>query len=67
MHDALLTVCPSCNSDRYVKQLSVAGFRFKGNGYYVTDFKCDAGKCKDENTPAPAAMPCGGNCVCHSS
>jgi len=65
MNDAALTVCPSCNSDRYVKQLSVAGFQLKGSGWYATDFKCPVAKGKNEN--APAELPCGGGCGCHSS
>ena len=64
MNDAALTVCPSCNSDRYVRQLSVAGFQLKGSGWYATDFKCGAGKGGKAPDPMP---PCGGNCACHSS
>jgi len=64
MSDAALAVCPSCNSDRYVKQLSVAALQFKGSGFYATDYKCGASKGKDEN--APAAMPCAGGCACHA-
>jgi len=67
MNDAALTVCPSCNSDRYVKQLSAAGFQLKGSGWYATDFKCPVVNGKDKNAPAPAEMPCGGSCACHSS
>ena len=65
MSDAVLTVCPSCNSDRYVKQLSVAGFQLKGSGWYATDFKCGASKGKDEN--ASASAPACDGCPCHSS
>jgi len=68
MSDAALTVCPSCNSDRYVKQLSVAGFQLKGSGWYATDFKCPvAANNKGEKAPDAAALPCGGSCACHSS
>jgi len=67
MNDAVLTVCPSCNSDRYAKQLSVAGFQLKGSGWYATDFKCGAGKGKDENAPTTApASSCDG-CPCNPS
>jgi len=65
MNDAALTVCPSCNSDRYVKQLSAAGFQLKGSGWYATDFKCPVANGKDEKTPAQP--PCAGSCGCHSS
>jgi predicted nucleic acid-binding Zn ribbon protein len=69
MSDAALTVCPSCNSDRYVKQLTAAGFHLKGNGWYATDFKCPMasnGKPGNASEAAPAP-PCAGGCGCHSS
>lgn len=31
-------VCPTC-SNPTEKQVTAASFSFKGNGYYVTDFK----------------------------
>ncbi|MDR3213560.1 MAG: zinc ribbon domain-containing protein [Azoarcus sp.] len=64
MSDAVLTTCPSCGSDRYIKQISAAGFQLKGSGWYATDFK--GGKAKG----APASEtspPCGGHCACHPS
>jgi len=64
MSDAVLTVCPSCNSDRYVRQLSAAGFQLKGSGWYATDFKCPAGNGKSQASDAPAP-PCAGSCACH--
>ena len=67
MSDAVLTQCPSCGAERYVKLLSAAGFQLKGTGWYATDFKgsnaCPAvedAKKKDE--PAPA---CAASCACH--
>lgn len=39
MSDALLTVCPSCGADTFVKQVTAAGFQLKGSGWYVTDFR----------------------------
>ena len=65
MSDAALTTCPSCNSDRYVKQISAAGFQLKGSGWYATDFKCGVGKGRDENTPA--TPPSCDGCPRHSS
>lgn len=32
-------VCPSCGAETLVKQISAAGFRLKGTGWYETDFK----------------------------
>ena len=37
--DPVLTTCPACGAETFVKQLTAAGFQLKGNGYYVTDFK----------------------------
>ena len=39
LSDPLLTTCPSCGAETFVKQLTAAGFQLKGSGWYVTDFK----------------------------
>jgi putative FmdB family regulatory protein len=39
MADAPLTLCPACGKESLQKQLSAAGFRLKGGGWYETDFK----------------------------
>lgn len=39
MSDDPLSVCPSCGTTGYAKQLSAAGFQLKGSGWYATDFK----------------------------
>ncbi|HLL18553.1 MAG TPA: FmdB family zinc ribbon protein [Rubrivivax sp.] len=39
MSDALLTQCPACGAEAYVKQVTAAGFQLKGSGWYVTDFR----------------------------
>jgi putative FmdB family regulatory protein len=39
MSDPLLTTCPACGAETYVKQLTAAGFQLKGSGWYVTDFR----------------------------
>ncbi|MET0356131.1 MAG: zinc ribbon domain-containing protein [Cellvibrio sp.] len=31
--------CPACNKPALKKQISAAGFRLKGGGWYETDFK----------------------------
>ena len=36
--DPLIT-CPTCQQDSLKKQVSAAGFRLKGSGWYETDFK----------------------------
>lgn len=42
--DAPLTDCPACNQSTLKKQISAAGFRLKGSGWYETDFKKDGDK-----------------------
>jgi len=54
--DPLLSECPACGKPALKKQISAAGFRLKGKGWYETDFK-DSGKkpadkpAKDTKTP----------------
>lgn len=37
--DPLLTTCPECGRETYEKQVTAAGFRLKGTGWYETDFR----------------------------
>ena len=37
--DAPIAACPKCNSSKYFKKISAAGFALKGSGWYVTDFR----------------------------
>ncbi len=37
--DPLLTHCPNCGAETFVKQVTAAGFKLKGTGWYVTDFR----------------------------
>jgi putative FmdB family regulatory protein len=37
--DEPLNDCPECESPTLKKQISAAGFRLKGSGWYETDFK----------------------------
>ncbi|HWV15213.1 MAG TPA: zinc ribbon domain-containing protein [Cellvibrio sp.] len=39
LSDALLVDCPACAKPALKKQISAAGFRLKGGGWYETDFK----------------------------
>ena len=57
MSDPLLTTCPACGAETYVKQLTAAGFQLKGSGWYVTDFRNgDSGaKAKSDDTAASVA------------
>ncbi len=36
---APLINCPACSAPELKKQISAAGFRLKGSGWYETDFK----------------------------
>ncbi len=72
LSDPLLVDCPACNKPALKKQISAAGFRLKGGGWYETDFKSgnkknlagDAGGGAPSSSPAsapaaatPAAKP----------
>jgi putative FmdB family regulatory protein len=64
MSDEPLLDCPECSKPGLKKQISAAGFRLSGSGWYETDFKSgskknlsgEGGKAqvKTANTPAPA-------------
>lgn len=34
-------ICPHCGAEALTKQISAAGFRLKGGGWYETDFKSE--------------------------
>ena len=42
MSEPPATECPHCHASGLVKQVSAAGFRLKGGGWYETDFKSDS-------------------------
>lgn len=44
MSDAALVDCPECSKPELKKQISAAGFRLKGGGWYETDFKSGSKK-----------------------
>ena len=39
LSDSALVDCPACGKPSLKKQISAAGFRLKGGGWYETDFK----------------------------
>ena len=51
MSEEPLKVCPKCQKESLIKQVSSTSFQLKGTGWYVTDFR-DKGKPKIENTKA---------------
>ncbi|WP_421862385.1 FmdB family zinc ribbon protein [Motiliproteus sp.] len=42
--DDALTDCPRCDQPSLTKQISAAGFRLAGKGWYETDFKTGSKK-----------------------
>ncbi len=59
LSDPLLVDCPACNKPALKKQISAAGFRLKGGGWYETDFKSGNKKnlVSDASGGAPASSP----------
>jgi putative FmdB family regulatory protein len=55
MSDEALTDCPSCEKPSLKKQISAAGFRLKGSGWYETDFKSGNKKNLAGDAAKPAA------------
>ena len=60
--DPPLVDCPECGKPALRKQLSAAGFRLKGGGWYETDFKSgkkknihDSGEKKADSKPKEKA------------
>ena len=61
LNDAPLTQCPACGGAGFSKQVTAAGFQFKGSGWYETDFKngpaCPAASGRKAAGQEPAACP----------
>lgn len=60
MSDAPLVDCPACGKPALQKQISAAGFRLAGSGWYETDFKSGkkknlAGDSSQSSTSSSAA------------
>ncbi len=55
--DPQLTVCLSCGQPTFKKQLTAAGFRLKGTGWYATDFRGGAAAPNGSGDTAGAAAP----------
>lgn len=52
MSDPELTDCPACGKPTLSKQVSAAGFRLAGGGWYETDFKASGQKNVVKNEPS---------------
>jgi putative FmdB family regulatory protein len=56
-------LCPGCGEESLKKQLSAAGFRLKGSGWYETDFKSGAKKNIADGSSGNSSGSCGsGGC-----
>ena len=55
MSDPAPTDCPACGAPKLSKQISAAGFRLKGEGWYETDFKSGNKKNLVGDTPPVAS------------
>ena len=55
MSDEPLKDCPECGEARLEKQISAAGFRLKGGGWYETDFKSSNQKNLDKKDKKAAS------------
>lgn len=54
--EPLATTCPQCGKDALTKEISAAGFRLKGGGWYETDFKTsNRHNVVETAAPAPAS------------
>ncbi|WP_255992316.1 FmdB family zinc ribbon protein [Chitinolyticbacter albus] len=79
MSDAPLTDCPSCQAASYAKQVTAAGFKLTGTGWYATDFRGGSGGTSapatqaaesqaaesTSATPASGGACAAGGCGCH--
>lgn len=61
MSDAPLKDCPECKTDNLQKQVTAAGFRLSGGGWYETDFKTNNKRNLTENKPGEACKSCPSN------
>jgi putative FmdB family regulatory protein len=50
------TECPNCHQPALIKQVSAAGFRLKGSGWYETDFKSGNKRNLEGESSAPSAV-----------
>ena len=59
LSDAPLTDCPACHRAALQKKVSAAGFKLKGSGWYVTDFRNKDAKKPPKDGAKPADKPNG--------
>ncbi|MDC3264197.1 MAG: zinc ribbon domain-containing protein [Porticoccaceae bacterium] len=54
LSDDKLVDCPACEKPELKKQLSAAGFRLSGSGWYETDFKTGSKKNLSDGGASPS-------------
>lgn len=64
--DPLLTACPECKSESFVKQLTAPGFQLKGSGWYATDFKGSGCKAAAKSDNPPPCQGGTGSCAANT-
>ena len=52
INDTPLKECPECKQETLRKLVSAAAFKLTGTGWYVTDFKDNKSKPKDDKKPS---------------
>lgn len=57
--DAPAKRCPTCGKDALTKEVSAAGFRLKGSGWYETDFKSSHRQNVVDSAPSGKEAPSG--------
>ena len=57
MSDEPARICPACAAPALQKQITAAGFRLAGTGWYETDFKTGAKKNLTGEAAKPAPAP----------
>lgn len=66
LSDPPLTDCPECGNSALKKQISAAGFRLSGGGWYETDFKSGNQRNVAEKDSGGAATTSSGGHSCGS-
>ncbi|WP_018140669.1 FmdB family zinc ribbon protein [Thioalkalivibrio sp. ALJ7] len=59
--DPPATTCPACGAEALTKQVSAAGFRLAGGGWYETDFKKDGKRNLKEGSSSSGTRSSGGS------
>ena len=67
LSDAPLVDCPACGKASLKKQISAAGFRLAGGGWYETDFKSGKKKNLAGDSGSSSSTPASGSSAAPAS